>query len=532
MNYRKSASLLAVFAVSWAAIPSIASAQKSGGILRSYEVANPPSASILEEATSATTHPFMAVFNNLVIFDQAEPINRPEVIRPELAESWAWDASNTKLTMKLRQGVTWHDGKPFTSKDVKCTWDWSTEKVNGGFRKNPRKLWWDNIKEVTTNGDHEVTFELNRPQASLLTLMASGMSPVYPCHVPARIMRTKPIGTGPFRVVSFENNKFVRLEKNPNYWRKGRPYLDGLEFSIMASRGTRLLAFAAKEIDKTFVSDVTGPLIADVKARTPDAVCEFALTGVSSNLLVNREKPPFDNPKLREAMMLTLDRDAIIKIVSGGEASIGGAMLPPPAGVWSKPVEEFKKLPSYSGTIEERRAKALAIMKELGYGPQNKLKIKVGTRDYQAYKDPAVLLVDHLNQINFEAELEIIETSLYYGRITRGDYQVALNLTGTGVDEPDVTFYEGYLCGSTRNYTNYCNKEVDRLIHAQSAELDVAKRKELVWQLEKIIAEDIARPIIYQTRSATCWHPHVKGYVLHQNSIYNSWRFEDVWMDK
>jgi peptide/nickel transport system substrate-binding protein len=532
LNYRKSASLLAVFAVSWAAIPSIASAQKSGGILRSYEVANPPSASILEEATSATTHPFMAVFNNLVIFDQAEPINRPEVIRPELAESWAWDASNTKLTMKLRQGVTWHDGKPFTSKDVKCTWDWSTEKVNGGFRKNPRKLWWDNIKEVTTNGDHEVTFELNRPQASLLTLMASGMSPVYPCHVPARIMRTKPIGTGPFRVVSFENNKFVRLEKNPNYWRKGRPYLDGLEFSIMASRGTRLLAFAAKEIDKTFVSDVTGPLIADVKARTPDAVCEFALTGVSSNLLVNREKPPFDNPKLREAMMLTLDRDAIIKIVSGGEASIGGAMLPPPAGVWSKPVEEFKKLPSYSGTIEERRAKALAIMKELGYGPQNKLKIKVGTRDYQAYKDPAVLLVDHLNQINFEAELEIIETSLYYGRITRGDYQVALNLTGTGVDEPDVTFYEGYLCGSTRNYTNYCNKEVDRLIHAQSAELDVAKRKELVWQLEKIIAEDIARPIIYQTRSATCWHPHVKGYVLHQNSIYNSWRFEDVWMDK
>lgn len=207
-------------------------------------------------------------------------------------------------------------------------------------------------------------------------------------------------------------------------------------------------------------------------------------------------------------------------------------MLPPPAGVWSKPVEEFKKLPAYAGTIEERRAKARKIMEELGYGPANKLKVKVGTRDYQSYKDPAVLLVDHLNQINFEAELEIIETSLYYGRITRGDYQVALNLTGTGVDDPDVTMFEGYLCGSSRNYTNYCNKEVDKLIHAQSAELDVEKRKELVWQIEKILAADAARPIIFQNRSGTCWQPHVKGYVLHQNSIYNSWRFEDVWLDK
>lgn len=532
MNSWKSLGLIAALAGLWAAQPSIAIAQKSGGTLRSYEVANPPSASILEEATSATAHPFMAVFNNLVIFDQAEPINRPEAIRPELAESWAWDDTNTKLTMKLRQGVTWHDGKPFTARDVKCTWDWSREKEPSGFRKNPRKLWWDNIKEITVNGDHEVTFELNRPQPSLLTLMASGLSPVYPCHVPARTMRTKPIGTGPFRVVAFEANKFVRLERNPNYWRPGRPYLDGLEFQIIGSRGTRLLAFAAGEIDKTFVSDVTRPLLGDVQSRSPNAVCKFAMTGVSANLLVNREKPPFDNPKLREAMMLTLDRDAMVKIVSGGEALIGGAMLPPPAGVWSAPVEKFKKLPSYAGTIEERRAKALKIMAELGYGPSNKLKIKVATRDYQSYKDPAVLLVDHLNQINFDAELEIIETSLYYGRITRGDFSVGLNLTGTGVDDPDVTMFEGYLCGSSRNYTNYCNKEVDRLIHAQSAELATEKRKELVWQIEKVLAEDVARPIIFQNRSATCWHPHVKGYVLHQNSIYNSWRFEDVWLDK
>jgi peptide/nickel transport system substrate-binding protein len=109
---------------------------------------------------------------------------------------------------------------------------------------------------------------------------------------------------------------------------------------------------------------------------------------------------------------------------------------------------------------------------------------------------------------------------------------VVLNLTGSGVDEPDVTMVEGYSCGSERNYTKYCNKEVDRLIDAQSREIDVAKRKELVWQIEDILIKDAARPIIFHGFAGTCWHPHVKGHVQHQNSIYNNWRFENVWLDK
>src|ERR1700694_606219 len=96
-------------------------AQKSGGTLRVYNSSNPPSASILEEVTIATVMPFMAVFNNLVLYDQAKPHNSIDGIVPDLAESWAWDESKTKLIFKLRQGVTWHDGKPFTAKDVQCT---------------------------------------------------------------------------------------------------------------------------------------------------------------------------------------------------------------------------------------------------------------------------------------------------------------------------------------------------------------------------------------------------------------------------
>jgi peptide/nickel transport system substrate-binding protein len=107
-----------------------------------------------------------------------------------------------------------------------------------------------------------------------------------------------------------------------------------------------------------------------------------------------------------------------------------------------------------------------------------------------------------------------------------------MNLTGVSVDDPDVNLYENYSCNSERNLTKYCNKQVDKLIDQQSQESDVAKRKKIVWEIERKLAEDLARPIIYYRRSATCWQPQLKGFTLHHNSIYNNWRFEDVWLDK
>jgi peptide/nickel transport system substrate-binding protein len=186
-----------------------AAAQKSGGTLRLYNPTNPPSASIHEESTVTTVSPFMAVFNNLVLFDQTKPLNSMDSIVPDLAESWAWDASRTRLTFKLRQGVKWHDGKPFTAKDVQCTW----QRLIGEeyFRKNPRRVWYANLKEVTVDGEHQATFHLSKPQPALLALLASGMGPVYPCHKEAKDMRLNPVGTGPFKFVEFKSNDSIKL---------------------------------------------------------------------------------------------------------------------------------------------------------------------------------------------------------------------------------------------------------------------------------------------------------------------------------
>src|SRR5262249_25507584 len=216
---------------------------KRGGVLKMYHRDSPASASIHEEATYSTNIPFMPVFNNLVLYKQNVEQNSVEQLEPELATSWAWSADNKTLTFKLREGVKWHDGKPFTANDVKCTMDLLQGKGQQKFRKNPRQSWYDNVAEVKTNGDFEAAIVLKRPQPAILALLASGYSPMYPCHVGPAQMRTHPIGTGPFKFVEFKANESIKLTRNPDYWKKDRPFLDGLEYTIIPNRSTAILAF-------------------------------------------------------------------------------------------------------------------------------------------------------------------------------------------------------------------------------------------------------------------------------------------------
>ena len=505
---------------------------KHGGILRIYHRDSPASASIHEEATYSTNIPFMGVFNNLVLYKQDVPQNSIDTIVPELATSWAWSPDNLSLTFKLREGVKWHDGKPFTAKDVKCTWDMIQEKSSQKFRKNPRKAWYENVTEVTTNGDYEATFKLGRPQRALLALLASGYSPVYPCHISPADMRTHPIGTGPFKFVEFKQNESIKLTRNPDYWKQDRPYLDGIEFTIIPNRSTAILAFIAGKFDMTFPTEVTVPLMRDIKSQDPTAICEFKPSNVANNVIINRDAPPFDNPDVRLAMALALDRKAFADILAEGQADIGGSMLPAPEGVWGMPKEMLESIPGYGPDVEKNRDQARSIMSKLGYGPDKPLKIKVSTRNIPVYRDPAVILIDQLKQIYVDGELDVVDTGVWFSKVARGDYSVGLNLTGNAVDDPDQTFYENYSCGSERNYTHYCNKDLEKLFGQQSQMTDIAARKKLVWEIDKKLQEDVARPIIFHIRAGTCWKPQVKGVTIMANSSYNGYRYEDLWLDR
>jgi peptide/nickel transport system substrate-binding protein len=345
-------------------------------------------------------------------------------------------------------------------------------------------------------------------------------------------MRTKPIGTGPFKFVEFRQNEVIRMTRNPNYWKPGLPYLDGIEYRIIASRATRMLAFIASKFDMSYPTDVSVPLLKDIRSQAPNAQCVMRPTAVSTNLIINRDARPFDNPDIRRALSLTLDRKTFISILTEGEAQIGATLLPPPEGIWGMPPAMLETLLGYDPDIAKNREAARSLMHKFGYGPDKRLQTKVFTRDIATFRDAAVLLIDQLREIYIDGELDVADTTVFYNRVFKKDYSVGLNLTGNSVDDPDQNFYENYACGSLRNYTNYCNPALEKLYDQQSVETDIAKRKTLVWDIERKLAEDVARPIIMHNRTAACWQPYVKNVTIMVNSIYNGWRFEDVWLDR
>ncbi|MGE3918232.1 MAG: ABC transporter substrate-binding protein, partial [Hyphomicrobiaceae bacterium] len=445
-------------------------------------------------------------------------------------DSWSWSADDKKLTFKLHKGVKWHDGKPFTAEDVKCTIDLLQDKAKERFRLNARKGWYTNIESVTVDNELQVTLNLKRPQPAILALLSSGFSPIYPCHVTPAQMRQHPIGTGPFKFVSYEKSKTIKVARNPDYWKPGRPYLDGIEYTIIPNRSTAILAFVSGQFDMFFPFELSVPLIGDVKAQLPEAVCEIAPMNVAANVLMN-PVAPFDNIEVRRAVANTLDRKAFVDILTQGKGDVGGAMLPGPEGSWSLPPEVLKELPGYSDDIAGRREKARAAMKTAGFGPDKTVKVKIMTRNIPTYRDAAVILISQLKEIYIDAEIELVETANQLPRLVRRDYQMALSQVGNGVDDPDQNYPENYACGS-RTYMDYCNKDVDALIVKQSSEKDQAKRKLIAWEIDKKLTAEAVRPMLYYLRGGNCWRPQVKGVNIQVNSIYNNWRFEDVWLDK
>lgn len=508
-----------------------AQAQKPGGTLRIYLPDSPASMSSHEEATSFAVGPMMGVFNNLVLFDQYKKQNSLEALTPDLATSWAWSADGTQLTFQLRQGVKWHDGKPFTSKDVECTWNYLIEKSEQKLRVNPRLAFFKNLERIEPKGDFEVTFHLKGPQPAFPMLLGGGAAPVYPCHVAPEVMRRKPVGTGPFRFVDYKQGQFIKVERNPDYWKPGRPFLDGIEWTIIRSVGTAMLAMTAGEVDVTFPTQITIAQMKDLKRQMPTAVCEENADTVNRHVIINRTVAPFDKLEVRKAMALAIDRQAFIDIISEGRGVPGVVLQPQPGGLWGMPAEQQVELPGYGADIKKNREEARALMQKLGYGPANRLKFKLTTRDIQTYRDPAVILLDQLKEVYFDGELEVVETATYFPKIRRKDFVVGLNLQTSGPD-PDQVFEAFYGCGSNLNWDGYCNPEIDKLIADQSREADQTKRRQIHWQIEKRLAEEATRPIIFYPNTATCWNPRVKNFSLHTNSLFNQYRFEDIWLDK
>src|SRR3989454_971475 len=323
--------LLAALAASsaWGASPT----PKYGGVLNAMHREDPPSLSIHEGTTVSTQWPMMSCYNNLVLFSALRGQESPATIVGELAESWTWRDDGKALVFTLRQGVRWHDGRPFSSKDVKYTFDVIRGALGpSGLRLNPRRDWYSQVQAIDAPDPSTVIFRLKRPQPSFLMLLASGYSPIYPAHVPPAELRARCVGTGPFKLKEYRPGELIEMVRNPDYFVKGRPYLDGIRFIIIKERGTRIAALQTGRLDVTMPQEGSKTAAEQLKKAVPGMVIFETSQNVNDNLLMNFKRPPFTDTRVRRAISLAIDRQAYVQAVRPGGGPGGGSMLPRPRG--------------------------------------------------------------------------------------------------------------------------------------------------------------------------------------------------------
>src|SRR2546426_3869997 len=270
--------------------PATAQAPKPGGTVNVMLREDLPQGFAVDEtSTYSTSFPSLPCFNNLVFFDQAKPTESLDTIVGDLAEKWSWQDNYKNLVFFLRKDVKWHDGKPFTSKDVKFTFDVLREAPDAPakLRINPRKDWYANVEAIEAPDPYTVVFHLKRPQPSLLMMFASGYTPIYAAHVPPASYRTGCIGTGPFKVKEWRKGEFVELVRNPDYFVKGRPYLAGLRYLIIGERGTATAALQAGRVDTAFPGQTPKPIAERLRKAVPQLVMTPVNTSVIDHLVVN-----------------------------------------------------------------------------------------------------------------------------------------------------------------------------------------------------------------------------------------------------
>jgi peptide/nickel transport system substrate-binding protein len=527
---------LAVLAVLAAGLARRADAQgarpKRGGILNTVLIEDPPGLIIHESATVSNVWPMSPCYSNLVFFDPLKGQESVDTIIPELAERWSWQDNYRNLVFFLRRNVKWHDGKPFTSADVKYTFDVAREapEAPARLRLSARKEWWSSVASIEAPEPYTVVFHLKRPQPSLLLMLASGYSPVLPAHVPLNELRQKCVGTGPFRQKEWLRGQMVELERNPDYFVPDRPHLDGIRYTIIRERGTRLAALQAGRLDAFVPLEMTKAMADTAQSVTPALVIAEIGQNGSDNVLLNHKRPPFDNPLVRKAVNFALDRRAYVKSVRQDGAVIGAALMPRPMGFWGLADADLRTMAGYRDPARDK-AEARRLLAEAGYGPGKPLRLEMVTRTSPIYVDLASFAVDQLRLVGVEATVKQLDTSAWFPALARREFQIAANLTAGGFDDPDAYLVENYKCGSSRNYTDYCNEATDRQIEAQSQELDRAKRLKMVGDIQRTLEAEVARPMLGWRKEYFAQYPYVKNLVPH-NALYNYGRMQEVWLDK
>jgi len=506
------------------AAPAKAEEPRRGGILNFAVGAEPPNYDCHANTSFAFTHPVRPHYNTLLRF---VPDNYPQV-EGDLAESWEVSDDGLTYTFHLRQGVQFHDGSPFTSEDVRATYDRLRNPPDGVV--SIRQASYADIESIETPDDHTVIFKLSAPNAAMLSNFASPWDCIYSAEKLAEdpnFPRQNILGTGPFVFEEHAAGSHWIGKRNENYWDPERPYLDGYR-AVFISGAPMVNALSAGEVLAEFRGHSPADADRIMQQLGDKGVRQESPWTCLLSVALNVQKPPFDDIRVRQALSLAIDRwggaEALSRIAL--VRHVGGILRP--GYEYAATDEELEALPGFGRDVEANRAEARRLLEEAGYPD---LSFTFTNHNVpMPYTPVGVFLIDQWRQIGVTVEHEQLETRLYTDKLLGNELEAGLDFACDFMDEPSIQLIK-YISAdkSAINYTGSIDETLDRLYEEQSRELDPAKRRELIREFEKhLLTQAYQFPTIWWHRIIV-HHDKLKNWHI-TPSHYLNVDLADVWL--
>jgi peptide/nickel transport system substrate-binding protein len=519
-----------VFALVALVIPATAQTPRSGGELIFVVPSEPPSYDAHQEETFGVIHPVAPHYSTLLKVDPFDKSGTKPV--GDLAESWTTSQDNKTYTFKLRKGVKFHDGSEMTSKDVKASYDRIVNPPQG--IKSLRKEMYASVAAIEAPDPHTVVFKLKRAEGSFLLGLASPWNWIYKADILAKDQRwyeKNIMGTGPFTFVEHQRGGKWVGKKNPNYWDKGKPYLDGYQALFVKDSAAQVAAVRSERAHIQFRGFAPAERDSIVQSLGANKTTVQESPWDCLNFVSMRhDKKPFDDKRVRKALSLALDRyqgsTALSKIAIVKE--VAGVQVP--GTPFATPPAELEKLAGYGRDIKKNREEAKRLLKEAGVPDGFSFTFK-NRGIPMPYEPVGVWLIDQWRQIGLNVKQEVIEASAYHPLLKRGDFDVAMDFQCGFIVEPDLDLVR-FISTSDANYGKHQDKVIDDLYHQQAQTTDVEARKKLIRQFEKRLLDEEVH-VIYTLQ----WHriiPHnakVKGWTITPSHYLNN-QLDTVWLSE
>lgn len=457
-----------------------------GGTLKAALTGEPDT---LDPATS-TIYTGAQVYDN--IFSKLIDLDETNQFYGVLATKWE-QTSPTTWVFDLRDGVTFHNGEPFTSADVKYTF----ERILDPATASGYAPLYDAIDSIEATTPTQVTFNLKTPFGPFLSNLANNGEIVNQKAVEANDPARNPVGTGPFTFVEWVQGDHITLQKNPDYFLEGKPHLDGVEFKFLPVDQSRIESLRAGELD--WLDAVPLQQLSTLQSDPSFTYVTNPIAGIPDFLALNTTKPPFDNAAVRAAVALAVDKTQIRDIAYFGAGEVG-SMEVPSGSPWFGGDDPYAAGPDFEAAKAKLAEAGVTTPLTINY---------LGLPQYPELLKTGEVVREQLKQIGIDLQIEPVDVSVWFDRFVKGDYEMTSAYQERTID-PDNFYALVLRSGGSINTTGYANPDFDAIVDKARTETDDATRKDLYEQARAMVWTD--DPLIFA-------HYETINYLMNRNVV-------------